>query len=115
MDKQALVQGLAAGAIGFGVLAAVAPGPLLSAYGTDPSPSARSMTRLWGTRNIVLGILTLQLKGDAQDTILSAAMGLNIADSVLGLIAPSLDRSPARTGLLASATSGLFAGLAGYA
>jgi hypothetical protein len=115
MDKQGLVQGLAAGAIGFGVMGAVAPGTLLRIYGADPTPSTRSMTRLWGTRNVVLGVLTLQLRGDAQDTMLSAAMYLNLADSLLGVIGPALDNSPAKTGLLAAASSGLFAGIAGYA
>ncbi len=115
MDKQPLVQGMAAASIGFGVLGALAPGALLKTYGTDASPSTRSITRIWGTRNIVLGVLTLQLDGEAQDTVLDAAIGLNIADSVLGLIGPRLDGSSARAGLLASATSGFFAGLAGYA
>src|SRR4051794_22058576 len=106
MDKQGLVQGLAAGSIGFGVVGALAPGLLLKTYGADTSPTALSMTRLWGTRTIVLGALTLQLDGDALDKMLGAAVALNIADSLLGLITPALDNFPARTGLLASATSG---------
>ena len=115
MDKQGLVQGIAAGSIGFGVLAVAAPGVLLKTYGTDASPSTRGMTRLWGTRNIALGFLTLQLEGDAQDLILSAAVAVNLADSLIGLLAPALDDLPARSSLAASLTSAAFAGAAGYA
>jgi hypothetical protein len=115
MDRQEAAQGVAAGAIGFGVVGVLAPGALLKAYGADTSPTARAMTRLWGTRNLVLGVLTLQLDGNAQDTVLAAAMTLNLSDSLLGLLAPALDGLPARTSLAASLTSGAFAGLAGYA
>jgi hypothetical protein len=115
MDKQDVAQGIAAGAIGFGVLAVAAPSTLLRMYGAEPTPSARSMTRLWGTRNIVLGLLTFQLEGDARDVALNSGMALNLADSVVSLLAPALDGMAPRTALAASLTSAGFAGAGGYA
>src|SRR4051812_24227327 len=91
MDKQALRQGIAAASIGFGVVAVVAPETLLKTYGAAASPTARGMTRLWGTRDIVLGVLNLQATGDTVDLMLRAGAALNIADSLLGLLAPALD------------------------
>jgi hypothetical protein len=115
MDKKSLSQGVAAASIGFGVLAALAPATMLKVYGADISPTARSMTRLWGTRNLLLGVLVLQAEGAALDTMLNAGLALNLVDSVLELVAPALDGSPGRTALQASATSALFGAVTGYA
>ena len=115
MDKQSLVTGLAAGTIGFGVAGTLAPSALLSIYGAEATPTARFMTRLWGSRNLALGVLTVQLEGKARDTLLQVAVGLNLVDALIGLVAPAVDGSPATASRAAAATSALFAGLAGYA
>lgn len=106
MDDDALVKGLTAGAIGFGVAGVVAPDLLVRSYGIkDPSPGLRFMTRLWGTRNLVLGSLMIALPKE-RATLLKFDAAMNLADSLIGFTAAGL---PAQTRVMAGLTSGAFA------
>ena len=114
MNKDSLVKGISIATIGFGVAGAAAPALLIKSYGSVPTPTARFLARLWGSRNLTLGVLLLQLEGKARDDLLRIGVGMSALDTVLGLLAAPLDGLPASTGLPAAATSATFAGLFTY-
>jgi hypothetical protein len=106
-----LERGLAIGAIGFGVVAAVAPRAFTAAYGLGGDPKLLAITRLWGTRTAVLGGLSLTGGDEARAKMLPWVLGLNVADTVLTARA---DGIPKRTRALGALTSAAFAGAFGY-
>ncbi len=101
------------GALAFGVGGLLAPDTLARMYGIpDGGPSFRFITRLWGTRNVVLGVLTLTAPSTADKRrILGPALAMNGVDVVVALTSTEL---PVRARYLAAATSAAFAGLGAY-
>ncbi len=95
------------GGLAFGVAGLLAPGPLARLYGIpDGGPSYRFITRLFGTRNLVLGVLTLTAPSTAdRRRILGPAVAMNAVDVVVALASTEL---PARARYLAAATSAAF-------
>ena len=114
VNKDSLVKGISLGTIGFGVAGAAAPSLLIKSYGSVPTPTARFLARLWGSRNLTLGVLLLQLEGKARDDLLRLGVAMSALDTVLGLLAAPVDGLPASTGIAAAATSAGFAGLFSY-
>lgn len=114
VDKDSLVKGISAGSIAFGVAGAAAPALLIKTYRSQPTPTARFLARLWGSRNLTLGVLMLQLEGKARDDLLRLGIAMSALDSLLGLLAAPVDGLPASTGVAAAATSATFAGLFAY-
>ena len=71
-----------------GAAAALAPGSLLNAFGIDSaedSPTLRYFARLFGIRNVVLGILVWQSREDPQR--LAAVASINAATEILDAVA----------------------------
>lgn len=100
---------LSAGAIGFGVLGVLTPGALGRIYGMgEASPGQLLMTRMWGTRNVVLGALLL-MAPERRSTLAGLSAGLNAADSLITALAPGI---PARMRFAGSLTSAGFAAVA---
>jgi hypothetical protein len=110
IDLDQLEQGLAIGAVGFGVVAAVAPRAFTALYGLGNDPKLLTMTRLWGSSTATLGTLSLLGAIDATkgNPIIT---GLNVANTVL--IARA-DGIPARSKVLGVLTSAGFAAGFGY-
>jgi hypothetical protein len=101
------------GSVAFGALAVLAPRQFLGLYGVPDEASVRTMTRLWGTRTLVLGALLFALEGSRdrhQLVTISAAM--NTADAVMVAAAGGV---PVRARVLGSLTSAGFAGALAYA
>lgn len=108
-----IVQSIAAGAVGFGVLAVVLPRVFNAVYGLGSDPRMVGMTRLWGTRTAALGALGLVLKGDEQrKTLLTLVTAVNATDATLTALNGDL---PARTRVLGSASSAAFGAAGAYA
>jgi hypothetical protein len=101
------------GSIAFGAVAALTPRLFLGLYGVPDEASVRTMTRIWGTRTLVLGALTFALEG-AQDKqrLMSLSAAMNAADAVM---VASSGGIPTRARVLGSLTSAGFAGALGYA
>ena len=97
--------------IGFGVVAVLTPRLFLSLYGVPDEDNVRLMTRLWGTRNVVLGVLTLTLR-DPEDrgTLMTAAAAMDAVDTLL--IATS--SVPPRARVTGAATTAGFAAAIAY-
>jgi hypothetical protein len=110
IDLDQLEQGLAIGAVGFGVVAALTPRVFTAVYGIGGDPRLLAMTRLWGSSTAALGALALT---GATDSAKSAPIltGLNALNTVLLLRA---DGIPARSKLLGALTSAAFAAGFGY-
>lgn len=111
-DTADIEKAIGAGSVGFGVLAALAPGAFLGLYGVPSDANVRTMTRLWGTRTAVLGALTFTVQGD-QDrrTLMTMAAAMNAADAA---IVASSGGVSARARFLGSLTSAGFAGAIAY-
>jgi hypothetical protein len=110
IDLDQLEQGLAIGAVGFGVVAAVTPRVFTAVYGLGNDPKLLTMTRLWGTSTATLGALSLIGAVDSAKGSRVIA-GLNVANTVL--IARA-DGIPARSKVLGALTSAGFAAGFGY-
>lgn len=101
------------GSIAFGAVATLAPRLFLGLYGVPDEASVRTMTRLWGTRTTVLGVLVFTLDGtENQQRLMTLSAAMNAADA--GMVAAA-GGIPARARVLGSLTSAGFAGALAYA
>jgi hypothetical protein len=108
LDDTTLSQGLAWGAVGFGVFAALAPRAFESVYGLRDNGDLRVMTRLWGSRTLVLGVVLLNADQDARKQLAGLAAAMNAADAlVIAGAGPEVNK---RSRVLGSLTSAAFAG-----
>lgn len=101
-------------ALGFGVVATVAPGVLRKAYGDSASGggSLDYFNRTWGTRTAVLGALTLMASTDVEHKRLATAgAAMNAIDSLAAFRATGM---PPVTRRMAGLTSAAFAVASGY-
>ena len=110
IDLDQLEQGLAMGAVGFGVVAALTPRVFTALYGLGSDPKLLTMTRLWGTSTATLGTLSLVGATDSAKGSPFVA-GLNVANVVLIAKASGI---PARSKFLGALTSAAFAAGFGY-
>jgi hypothetical protein len=110
MDIDQLEQGLAIGAVGFGVVAALAPGVFTKVYGIGDDPRLLTLTRLWGTRTTALGLLALTGSADSQ-RLATIATGMNAFDALVVARAGGI---PARSRAMGALTSGAFAAAFAY-
>lgn len=100
------------GAIGFGAVASLAPRAFAGVYGLGEDPHTRVLTRLWGTRTVVLGAIALGV-GSPQDqrAVMTAAAAMNSADALFAATAPGIS---VRGRVLGSLSSGSFAAALAY-
>ena len=107
-DAETVGTAIAAGAIGFGIGGLLAPSLVIRTYGLPNTGPFRFLTRLWATRNLALGALTL-LDASPQRRRTMAAVGaaMNAMDAAVAVSA-GRDLST-RTKVMAAATSTAFA------
>ena len=97
--------------IGFGAVAVLTPRLSLGIYGVPDEENVRLMTRLWGTRNAVLGGLALALRDEeSRGTLMTAAAASNAVDTLL----ISTSRVPQRARAMGAATTAGFAAALAY-
>jgi hypothetical protein len=97
--------------IGFGAVAVLTPRLFLRLYGVPDEDNLRLMTRLWGTRNAALGVLTLTLReADGRRALMTAGAAIDAVDTLL--IASS--KAPARARVMGAATTAGFAAALAY-
>lgn len=114
METKQVEQAMNWSGLGFGVLAATAPGVFLKAYGVHRHDEMLSwMTRLWGTRTAVISILMLRLQ-DQEDRrgLLTALLAMNAVDTGIALTRGS--DAPAGTKRQAALTSTAFAAVSAW-
>src|SRR4051794_25756742 len=110
IDLDQLEQGLAIGAVGFGVVAALAPRVFTAVYGIGNDPKLLTMTRVWGGSTATLGGLALTGATHAAKSAPPPA-GLTGVNTVLIARASSI---PVRSKVLGALTSAVFAAGFGY-
>lgn len=112
-DVDQVRQSIAYGAIGFGALAVTAPGAFNALYGLEGDGNLRTMVRLFGTRNLVLGALTLLTEDRGQRkklAVLTAA--LDVVDTAI--IAKAGSDVSARARIVGALTTAVFAAASAY-
>lgn len=111
------VTGLSLARIGIGALALARPATAASAFGLDPSsnPQAAYVTRLFGSREIALGTITLLSRGKARSGIVLLGVGVDAADVATGYLGPKEGQVSTKAGatLVGPAILAVLMGLAG--
>jgi hypothetical protein len=81
--------GLAVGRIVIGVGALAAPGLAMKMFRLDPAanPQLSYMSRMFGSREIALGALTLATTGKTQRNLILAGIAVDAADAAAGHLA----------------------------
>ena len=104
---------LAYGALGFGAAAVLAPTTLRKSYGMSAEgPELTYLGRMWGTRNLVLGALSLGASSDEErKRYAMVTIGMNTMDS---LTAASTAGLPGATRVMGALTSAGFAAAGVY-
>jgi len=95
------VTGLALGRVAIGSVALASP-PLaakLFRLDLEANPQLSYMTRMFGSREVLLGGLTLLARGKARRTLVLAGIAVDAADAAAGVLA-------GREGAVSGATSG---------
>jgi hypothetical protein len=115
MNKEQVLQGLGLVGVGFGVAALIAPGPLGSVYGLENTPSTRMAARLFGSRNLALGVSAFLASNDHdRDKVLALTVGISGLD-VLSALVGLRNKLPGRAVAQLAATSGAIAAAAATA
>ena len=92
---------VSAGRVALGVGAFLAPGPTLRPVGIDASsdPHLGYLSRIAGSRDVVLGVLTLVASGDSRRALVAAGLAVDAADAVAGVVAGRRGGFDTRTAL----------------
>ena len=111
------VTGLALGRIVVGVASLVAPDRTAAFYGAteEGAPALIPVSRMFGAREIALGVTTLLATGTARRNLVVAGMGVDAADASTAILALRDGQmpKPAAGGLAAIALGAVAAGGAG--
>ena len=111
------VTGLSLGRIAVGAVSFARPDVATGLFGLDlaNNPQSTYVARLFGSREIAIGVLTLASRGTTQRNLVLAGIGIDLADAVTGVLGIQDKTVPARTGamLVAPAVLAVLAGIAG--
>ncbi len=107
LARQAAIA-IAAGRVGLGLGALLAPGPALKALGfPEPDATGRALAQLVGTRDIALALVTLAARDDLRSLRVATAVSaaVDAADAV-GLGVAGRNPEARRAGLVGVASGG---------
>jgi hypothetical protein len=111
------VTGLSLGRIAVGAVAFARPDVAAGLFGLDlaNNPQGPYVTRLFGSREIAIGVLTLASRGTTRRNLVLAGIGVDLADAVTGVLGIQDKSVPVKTGamLVAPAVGAVFSGIAG--
>ncbi len=111
------VTGLSLGRIAVGVVSFARPELAAGMLGLDlaKNPQSAYVARLFGSREIAIGTLTLLATGTTRRNLVLAGIGVDLADAVTGVLGIRDKTVPARTGamLAAPAVGAVLSGIAG--
>ncbi|GGF34015.1 hypothetical protein GCM10011519_04370 [Marmoricola endophyticus] len=101
---------LSLGRVGLGAVSLARPDLAAKAFGLDAAsnPQLGYMTRMFGSREVALGVLTLASRGTARRALLAVGVAVDGADVAAGV-------AGGNDGSLPRSTSALAAGVAGAA
>ena len=111
------VTGLSLGRIAIGAAALASPTFSSRMFRLDgrSNPQLAYMVRMFGSREVALGALTLMARGSARRSFVSAGIAVDLADAVAGVLAARDGSVSKATGafLAAPAVAAVAAGVAG--
>ena len=96
------ITGLAYGRISIGVLAFLSPSLAGRLFLLDPkeNPQLSYMGRMFGSREIALGAITLASSGEARRRLVQLGIAVDGADAFTGLASAATGSVPKKAGLL---------------
>jgi hypothetical protein len=111
------VTGLSLGRIAVGAVSFAKPDVAAGMFGLDTrgNPQSPYLTRLFGSREIALGVATLLARGTARRNLVVAGIGIDLADAVTGVLGIREKTVPVKTGalLIGPAVGAVLSGVAG--
>lgn len=111
------VTGLSLGRIAVGVVSFAKPDVAAKLFGLDVvnNPQGPYLARLFGSREIALGALTLVARGSTRRNLVLAGIGVDLADAVTGVLGIQDKSVPVKTGamLIAPAIGAVLSGVQG--
>ena len=96
------ITGLAYGRIAVGTLSLLSPKLAARLFLLDPgtNPQVPYVTRLFGSREVALGAITLASSGAARERLVQVGIAVDGADMVTGVAAASTGAVPKKAGIL---------------
>lgn len=95
------VTGLSLGRMAIGVLTFAQPATVARVFGLDAAdPHAAFLARLFASRDLALGALTLLATGSARRNLVLAGIAVDLADGAVGVMALRTKSVSPRTGAL---------------
>jgi hypothetical protein len=112
------ITGLAYGRIAVGTVSLVSPSLAARLFLLDSraNPSLPYVTRMFGSREIALGGLTLASSGAARDRLVQVGVAVDAADAVTGIVGAASGAVSKKAGIVLAlvAAGAIAAGIAGY-
>ena len=101
------ITGLAVGRITIGAISLLSPGLAAKLFLLDPkgNPQLGLMTRLFASREIALGAITLAATGTARRALVQVGVAVDGADVLAGIAATTSGVVPKTTGLVFTAVA----------
>lgn len=102
------VTGLSLGRIVIGALSVANPPLAAKAFGLDvaTNPQTTFVMRLFGARELALGVATLASSGRGRAGMVLLGMGVDGADAYAGLVGPKADAIDEKSGMVMTAVAG---------
>ena len=111
------VTGLSLGRIAVGAISFTRPDVAAGLFGLDlaGNPQSPYVARLFGSREIAIGVLTLISRGTTRRNLVLAGIGIDLADAATGVLGIQDKSVPVRTGamLVGPAIGAVLSGIAG--
>ena len=110
-DREKAITAIAAGRVGIGVAAYLAPNLSGRLFGLDPdgNPQASYLGRLFGARDVALGAGALRSPRKQKDTWVAAGMACDVADVGAGALAGLRGTLPPASAAMVTGTAAFFA------
>jgi len=102
------ITGLAAGRIAVGLVSFVSPGLAAKLFLLDSkaNPGLPYMSRMFGSREIALGALTLASSGAARVRLIQIGIAIDAGDAFTGVAAASTGATSKKAGILLAVVGG---------
>ncbi len=99
------ITGLAYGRVAIGALSLLSPSLTARLFLLDPkaNPQLSYMGRMFGSREIALGAITLASSGDTRRRLVQLGVAVDGADAATGVVTAASGAVPKKTGLLLAA------------
>jgi hypothetical protein len=96
------ITGLAYGRIAIGALSLLSPSLTARLFLLDPksNPQLSYMGRMFGSREIALGVITLASSGEARRRLVQLGVAVDGADAYTGIVVSASGAVPKKAGLL---------------